>query len=205
MKKEKKLNKTSELYKKGITTSILIITIFNFLFAQNNEEKLFDSIQIKAGKIIFEKIVKLDSLNNKELVFNAAKNALIKNTNYKYSKIDEDRVSGNISSNVNFIFSAKPGISKININCHALLTIDVKENRYRVRLLNNEGSWDFSMFGVTQTTPLQIDSTYKYEKALFDNDNWKPKKSILLPWVNWLSLILEGFSTFIKDGISDDF
>jgi len=48
-----------------------------------DRKEYFGLIPYRDGQIIYERIITLDSINNKEQVFNSAKSALIKNTSYK--------------------------------------------------------------------------------------------------------------------------
>jgi hypothetical protein len=152
------------------------------------------------GTIVYEKVYTIDSINDKNKIFNGVKSAIIKNTNYKHSKVDEDRVSGNITTKINFHFSAKPGITRIAFDATSQLSIDVKENRFRVRLYNNLAST--TALGMTVT--YQMAQTYVNEKQLMEKGKWKKSKSLIIPWDETLSNILLAFEQLVKDGLKDD-
>ncbi len=81
------------------------------------------------------------------------------------------------------------------------LSIDVKENRFRVRLYDNSAS--FVLMG--EQILYELPSSYLYEKEQIDKGKWKVAKSVVLPWNEKLTNILNGFAIIIKNGISDDF
>lgn len=175
------------------------------LFAQKNTEnvgrEMLATIPFANGQVIYEKVFLLDSVNDKNKVFTSAKAALIKNANYKYTKIDEDRVSGNLSSEIFFQFNAKPGVMELTFNAKGLLSIDVKENRFRVRIMNNQANIVFSGVPVHYTMP----SSFELEMGLVKKNKWKVSKSVLIPWDASLRLILEAFGILISQNVSDDF
>ncbi len=74
---------------------------------QHNIDSIFSTIPFKGGEVVYEAVIKLDSINNKEKVFNAAKYVLLNNTNYKHSKIDEDRIMGSLHTEISFFFYCK--------------------------------------------------------------------------------------------------
>lgn len=179
---------------------ILFFLLFPIFSYSQIDSSLF-KVPLKDGNIIFEKVYFLDSLNNQEKVFNLVKSALIKNTNYKYSKIDEDRASGNISSSIEFLFIAKPGIAKLTFLANTLLSIDVKPNRFRVRLVNNTSY--FTALGTNVNYDLT--KSYNFELESFHSGKWKAQKSVVLPWIQKLDFILNGFPILIANGQKDDF
>lgn len=192
---------------KYLITCFILLFLPVLLNAQVNEnsnkqllDSIFNSIPFKDGQIIYEKVFYIDSINNKDIVFNAAKSALIKNTNYKYSKIDDDRNSGNISCNISFQFSANPGIIELSYDAKSIISIDVKENRFRVRLFNNTAS--VIVMGIT--TDYNMGELYDYEFGRKNKNRWKAKNSIILSWHEKLSLILNAFGLIIKKGITND-
>jgi len=126
---------------------------------------------------------------------------LIKNTNYKYEKIDVDRESGNLSTEISFRFNAKPGIAVITYNAKGLLSIDVKENRFRIRLKNNTATFVFQNLSFTQDIP----KTIEFENELVKKNKWKYGKSALVPWDAQLRLIVEGIGVEISQNVADDF
>ena len=158
------------------------------------------NVPFNDGTIIYEKVYTIDSVNDKDKIFNGAKSAIIKNTNYKYSKVDEDRVSGNITTVVNFQFSAKPGIARIIFDATSQLSIDVKENRFRVRLYNNTAS--ATALGMTVT--YQMPQTFTDEQESIKKGKWKKSKSMIVPWDAKLSIILLAFEHLVADGLKDD-
>ncbi len=167
----------------------------------SQKDSLLSSVPFKEGNIIYEKVFSFDNINDKTKIFNAVKSALIKNTNYKAVKIDEDRTSGNITTEIAFDFIAKPGIMKLVLTATTRLSIDVKENRFRVRLYNNSAS--FILMG--EKIIYEMARTYLAEKEQIQKGKWKQNKSVILPWDEKLTLILNGFALSIKDGLNDDF
>ncbi len=177
--------------------TLLLIPVFCF----TQDDSSFYKIPFKENTIVYEKVFYLDSINDYNKVFNAVKSALIKNTNYKYTKIDEDRTSGNISTEISFPFSAKSGIIRVNFSAKTLLSIDVKPNRFRVRLYNNNAS--FIVMG--ETLNLEMAEAYKSEAEQIKKNKWKQQKSVVIPWSEKLELILNGFGFLINKGVDDDF
>ena len=192
---------------KYLITCFILLFLPVLLNAQVNEnsnkqlqDSIFNSIPFKDGQIIYEKVFFIDSINNKDQIYNAAKSALIKNTNYKYSKIDDDRSSGSISCNIAFQFIASAGIVPLTYDAKSLLSIDVKENRFRVRIVNNNAS----VMVMQQLYEYDIIERYQYEFERREKNKWKAKKSIVLNWHEKLSLILNAFGLIIKKGITND-
>ena len=186
--------------------SLLLLVLFLPLFCFTQEVELpksdtiFNQIPFSNNEIIYEKVFQIDSVNNRDKIYNSAKAALIQNTNYKYSKIDEDRSSGSITSEIVFFFVAKPGIAKLSFKAICRLSIDVKENRFRVRLYNNTSS--FELMG--QLISYVLRDTYLLEKERISNGKWKASKSVVLPWHEKLSNILNAFGVLVKQGMKDD-
>jgi hypothetical protein len=187
-------------------TMFLLLFVPCSVFSQKKQAfnegwEFLNSIPIENGQVIYEKVFLLDSVNDKDKVFNSAKAALIKNTNYKYSKIDEDRTAGNISSEINFKFTAKAGIIALSFFAKGLLSIDVKENRFRVRIINNTAST------TVMNVPVEVQMTdsYKAELDMVEKKKWKAAKSMVLPWDAQIRVILEAFGILIAQNVSDDF
>jgi hypothetical protein len=182
---------------------LLLIVLPEFVFSQTREisDSSFYQVPFNNGQIVYEKVFHLDTVSNKDAVFNAAKSALIKNANYKYGKIDEDRNAGNISSEITFNFSVKPGIAKFVLTAKSILSIDIKENRFRVRIFNNNASV------ILLNTPVNYEmaESYKLEQEQITKEKWKASKSIILNWHKHLVLIIDAFGILIKKGINDDF
>lgn len=174
---------------------ILILTTSFDCFCQ------LESIPFKDGQVIYEKVIYIDSVNNRDVVFNSAKAALIKNTNYKYTKVDEDRSSGSITTQISFLFSAKPGIMALPFTAVSNLSIDVKENRFRIRLYNNNAS----ILVMNQKVEYELLRSYLFELDKISKNNWVEKKSIVLPWDKKLNEIFTAFATLVKEGVKDDF
>lgn len=168
-------------------------------FAQ--DDSAFYKIPFKDNAVVYEKVFYLDSINDQNKIFNAVKTSLIRNTNYKYTKIDEDRTAGNISTEISFLFSAKPGIARLTYTAKTLISIDVKPNRFRVRLFNNSAS--FILMGETLT--YDFVKLYEAEYEQIKKNKWKPQKSIIIPWNEKLQLLLNGFGYLINTGIEDEF
>jgi len=160
-----------------------------------------ETIPFNNGQIVYEKIIYIDSVNDKNVVFNSAKAALIKNTNYKYTKVDEDRNSGNITTQISFLFNAKPGIMGVAFTAVSNLSIDVKENRFRIRLYNNNAS----IIVMNQKIEYELLRTYLFELDKISQNNWVEKKSIVLPWDKKLNEIFSAFSNLVKEGVKDEF
>lgn len=185
---------------RNILLFILLLMIGKNSNSQTEDyKKLFDEVPIKDGAIIYEKVFNIDSVNDKDRLFNAVKATLIKNTNYKYSKIDEDRTAGSISTSITFEFSNKPNIITIYYTGVSQLTIDIKENRFRVRLFNN--AQKTSVLGIEGGGTME--DIYKNEKKLFDAKKWKEKRSVVIPWHKKLSLILEAFGLLVYQNLND--
>lgn len=160
-----------------------------------------ENVPLKDGKVSYEKVIVLDSINDKELVFNAAKSALVRNANYKYSKIDEDRVAGNITTEITFSFIVNSPLGRWNYNAKSNLSIDVKENRFRIRLYNNTASFIL----MQQLVTYEFESAYAAQREAIAKGKYNVKKDNVTPWNSRLMGILEAFSVLVKDGIKDDF
>ncbi|MGV3594407.1 MAG: hypothetical protein ACO1NK_04120 [Sediminibacterium sp.] len=180
-----------------IINIIFLIPLFSF----SQEDSTFLKIPYKDGSIVYENVFYIDRINDQTKVFNLVKSALIRSTNYKAVKIDEDRTSGNITTEISFAFTAKPGIARIALNATTRLSIDVKENRFRVRLYNNSAM--FTLMG--QAVIYDMPKVYEAEKLNQEKGKWKPAKSVVLPWNDSLSLILNSFAYVVSKGINDDF
>jgi hypothetical protein len=168
------------------------------VISQNDSS--FQKVPFKDDAIVYEKVFYLDSVNDQTKVFNAVKSTLIKNTNYKASKIDEDRTSGSISTQISFLFSAKPGIARLTFTGTTLISIDVKANRFRVRLYNNKST--MTIMGTLLTYDMA--GTYIQESASIEKGKWKEQKSIIIPWDEKLRLILNGFPILIGKGLNEE-
>lgn len=182
----------------------ILFTLFllvSFYIANSQEDSLFRKIPYTDNQVIYEKVFFVDSVNDQTKIFNAVKSSLIKSTNYKSAKIDEDRIAGNITADIRFAFSAKPGIAKIVFDAKSKLSIDVKENRFRVRLYDNSAT--FTLMG--QDVFYDLTKTFLYEKDQLEKDKWKSSKSILLPWDEKLVIILYGFGSLVAKNVNDDF
>lgn len=179
---------------------ILLLYILLPIRGITQDHTLFPKVPYDNNTIIYEKIYNLDSINNKDKIFNGVKAALIQNTNYKYSKINEDRNAGNITAEINFSFSAKPGIMRIVFHATSQLSFDIKENRYRVRLYNNTAK----MTAMNVTFDYDMVETYLAEKKNFEKGKWKKAKSIIVSWNSDLVLILNAFETLVSKGLNDD-
>lgn len=165
------------------------------------QDSSFYKVPLNDNEIIYERVFNVDSINNKDKLFNAVKSALIKATNYKVAKVDEDRTAGSITTNISFSFIAKPGIMKLAFDADTKLSIDVKENRFRVRLYDN--SAHFVLMG--ERLVYGMYKTYFAEKEQISKGKWKEAKSIILPWDEELRNILYGFSLMVSKGLSDEF
>ncbi|HQS23885.1 MAG: hypothetical protein B7Y11_05015 [Sphingobacteriia bacterium 24-36-13] len=172
-----------------------------FLFIPILSFSQLENVPLKEGKVSFEKVIVLDSINNKDLVFNAAKSALVRNANYKYSKIDEDRVAGNITTEITFSFIVNSPLGRWNYNAKSNLSIDVKENRFRIRLYNNTASFIL----MQQLVTYEFESAYAVQKEAIASGKYKVKKDNVTPWNSKLLGILEAFAFLVKDGIKDEF
>ena len=181
-------------FKLIIIVTLILTTSFD-CFCQ------LESIPFRDGQIIYEKVIYIDSVNNRDIVFNSAKAALIRNTNYKYTKVDEDRNSGNITTQISFVFNAKPGIMALPYTAISNLSIDVKENRFRIRLYNNNAS----IMVMNQKLDYELLRTYLFELDRINQNKWIEKKSILLPWDKKLNEIFTAFAILVKEGVKDEF
>lgn len=166
-------------------------------------DSIFSTIPFKGNEIVYEEVIKLDNINDKEKVFNAAKAVLIKNTNYKYSKIDEDRISGSINTEISFSFIVKPGIVKFQYNAQSKVSIDIKENRFRVRVYRNTAKANL----LGEELEYEMERTLQWEKERIANGKLKFEKSMIVPWDKNIKDILQAFSILIKEGVKgeDDF
>ena len=171
--------------------------------AAQNLDSIFSTIPFKGSEIIYEEVIKLDSINDKVKVFNAAKAVLIKNTNYKYTKIDEDRISGTLDTEVSFNFSVKPSIARINMEAMCRITIEVKENRFRVRIFRNTAK----AFLMNTQFDYEMEKVFQAEKERLSEGRLKYEKSTIVVWDKNIEIILQAFSTLIKEGVKgeDDF
>jgi len=181
-----------------------LLTIPMSIFSQEISVEKLDSI-LKAvpfvgNSVVYEKVFYLDSLNSKEKVFNAAKAMVIKNINYKYSKIDEDRVSGNISTFIEYSLVANTVLGKFPYSIKSKLSIDVKENRFRIRIFDNIAT------GVLMNTPFQVylPTQVLYEINKLAIGEFKPKRSIVYGWDKIIRNIIDYFGVMIAEGIKDD-
>ena len=166
-------------------------------------DSIFSAIPFKGSEIIYEEVIKLDSINDKVKVFNAAKAVLIKNTNYKYTKIDEDRISSSINTEISFSFIVKPGIARFTLNAQSKVSIEVKENRFRVRIYQNTAK--ASLMG--EEFNYEMEKVLQFEKDKHSEGKLKYEKSMIAGWHKNLETILKAFSTLIKEGVrgEDDF
>lgn len=184
---------------------LLLLYLPGICFCQKSKttsgDSAFYQIPFKDNQIVYEKVYYLDSVNNKEQIFNAVKSVLIRNTNYKYSKIDEDRVSGNITAQISYDVVSKPGIAKLLYACKSTISIDVKENRYRVKLFNNSSS-TMVLGHLFEGT---MEQQYEGELDSLKKGKWRAGRSTILDWNLMLTLILDGFSTNIKEDLRDNF
>jgi len=171
--------------------------------AAQNLDSIFSTIPFKGSEIIYEEVIKLDSINDKVKVFNAAKAVLIKNTNYKYTKIDEDRISGSINTEISFSFIVKPGFAKFTLNAKSKVSIDVKENRFRVRIYQNTAK----VYVLDQEAKYEMEKLLQAEKEKLSEGKLKYEKSMIVAWDKNIEIILQAFSTLIKEGVKgeDDF
>lgn len=160
-----------------------------------------ENAPLKDGKLTYEKVIVLDSVNDRNLVYNAAKSALVRNTNYKYTKVDEDRTSGNITTEINFIVVVPTSLGRMTYNAKSNLSIDVKENRFRIRLFNNTASFVL----MQQLIVMQLDNVYLAQKELIANGKYKPKRDNFTSWNNKLNEILDAFVYLVKEGVKDEF
>lgn len=182
---------------------IKIIVLSLVLFSITPEEGIcqLESVPFNNGQIVYEKIIHLDSVNDKDVVFNSAKAALIRNTNYKYTKVDEDRNSGSITTQISFLFNAKPGIMGLVFTAISNLSIDVKENRFRIRLYNNNAS----IVVMNQKVEYELLRSYLFELDKISQNKWVEKKSIVLPWDKKLNEIFSTFAIIVREGVKDEF
>ena len=182
-------------------TLLSIMLIASFFRANSQDDSTILKMPFKDNHVIYEKVFFVDSINDQVKIFNAVKTSLIKNTNYKSAKVDEDRTSGNITTDIMFLFSAKPGIAKIILDAKSKLSIDVKANRFRVRLYDNSAS--FTLMG--QAVLYELTKSYLYEKDQIEKGNWRQNKSVSLPWNEKLNEILNGFGSIVFKNINDEF
>lgn len=178
--------------------TLVLVFVLNLPFESFSQ---LESVPFNNGQIVYEKIIYIDSVNDRDVVFNSAKAALIRNTNYKYTKVDEDRNSGNITTQISFLFSAKPGIMGLVFTAVSNLSIDVKENRFRIRLYNNNAS----IIIMNQKVEYELSRNYLLELDKINQNNWVEKKSMVLPWDKKLNEIFSSFSILVKDGVNDEF
>lgn len=172
-----------------------------FLFIPILSFSQLDNVPLKDGRVSYEKVIVLDSINDRDLVFNAAKSALVRNANYKYSKIDEDRVAGNITTEITFSFIVNSPLGRWNYNAKSNLSIDVKENRFRIRLYNNTASFIL----MQQLVNYEFESAYAAQREAIARGKYNVKKDNVTPWNSRLLGILEAFSFLVKEGVKDDF
>lgn len=180
---------------------ILCLLALPFCAISQDDSALFKIPYIDNNLIVYEKVFFLDSMKGKDKIFNAVKAALIKSTNYKSAKVDEDRTSGNITTNISFQFLTKPGIIKIVLDARCQMSIDIKENRFRIRLTDHTAS----MFLMGEKVTYSLVNSYLSEMDKKYSNKWKPAKSVAVPWHDQLTMILNGFPSLINQGLSDDF
>lgn len=189
---------------KGFLALLFMLPILSFGQDEPpNIDSIFSTIPYKGNEIVYEEVIKLDNINDKEKVFNVAKAVLIKNTNYKYSKIDEDRISGSINTEISFSFIVKPGIAKFQLNAQSKVSIDIKENRFRVRVYRNTAKANL----LGEELEYEMEKTLQWEKERIANGKLKFEKSMIIPWDKNIENILQAFSILIKEGVKgeDDF
>jgi hypothetical protein len=182
---------------------ILVLPIIGYSQKQTNYngKELLAAIPYKDGQIVYESVIYLDSVNDQNQVFNSAKAALIQNTNYKYSKIDEDRIAGSLVTEIRYNVTNQASI-RLNIFAQSLLRIDVKENRFRIRITDHVGL--FQLLGEQIQTSLL--NFYQGEIAQIESrKKWKYQNSYAIMWDARIKLIMDSFSVLISRGITDDF
>ena len=186
---------------KTIMKYFFLLTLF-YLFSLNCfGQELPLELKNNLGSIEYEKILTFDSTLSKDEIFNAVKRALIKNSNYKYDKIDEDRNSGNISTKIQYSFVAKPGIVKIEWNCYSILSIDVRSTKIRLRVSNIL----YSNIILNTPNSAPMDQIYDYELDLLNKGKWKAIKSMIIPWDKKIVDIINGFGTLVLLETKDSF
>jgi hypothetical protein len=190
----------------NIRTMLLpLLLISNLAFSQAVQEQsaqdTLPAVPQKMASIEYEKVFQVDSATSKDQLFNAVKQALIRNTNYKHEKIDEDREAGSISTAINYSIFAKPGIVKLEWLCTSLLTVDVRDKKFRVRI--NSISHKTPVMGVDITATM--DQVFQGEKNEFEKGKWKSTKSMIIPWDNKLKILIESFGLLISFEALDDF
>jgi len=182
-----------------------LLLISNLAFSQAVQEQsaqdTLPAVPQKMASIEYEKVFQVDSATSKDQLFNAVKQALIRNTNYKHEKIDEDREAGSISTAINYSIFAKPGIVKLEWLCTSLLTVDVRDKKFRVRI--NSISHKTPVMGVDITATM--DQVFQGEKNEFEKGKWKSTKSMIIPWDNKLKILIESFGLLISFEALDDF
>ena len=153
------------------------------------------------GKVVYESIYSLDSIINSERLFNSIKKVLLTNSNYKYTKIDEDRILGTITSEFSFNYVARPGIADVNFIGTSKMSIDVKNGKYRIRIYDNKSSW----FVLNVYNEFTIEEEYRAELNRLRQGKWKLENSILNIWHQKLNSVIDGFANQVNKQLSDDF
>lgn len=177
----------------------IIIVSFNWN-TSFSQEKL-PTLTYTLGSVEYERIFLIDSSNSKEQLFNAVKQALIRNTNYKFEKIDEDRTAGNITTVIKYSFYAKPGIAKVQWLCSSLLSIDVRDKKFRVRISNIQHSTPILNTPISAT----LTDMVAIEEGQLKKGRWKSSKSMVIPWNNTIHKLIEAFGNLIILESLDDF
>jgi len=165
------------------------------------DSSFFIRAPFKNEKIVYEGIFILDSLIREEKLFNSIKKVLLTSTNYRYSKIDEDRILGTITSEFTFNYVARPGIADIVLTGKSKMSIDVKNGKYRIKIYDNKSSWDV----LNVFYEFTIEEQYNLELNRLRQGKWKEEKSVLFVWDKLLSGIVSGFSYQIKKQLEDEF
>jgi len=100
-------------------------------------------------------------------------------------------------------FTVKPGIAKFQFNAKSFVSIDVKENRFRVRIFRNTGK----AYIMGEEFDYTMENTLQFEKDKLSAGKLKYEKSIIVSWNENIKTILNAFSVLIKDGVrnADDF
>jgi hypothetical protein len=176
---------------------LTLALIFSNSFGQKTKKNPIDTsafaeIPFVDGSITYEGVFSVaDSITSQKL-FNAVKRVFLNNTNYKYTKIDEDRILGNITAEFTYTFTASPGIIELFYLANSFMSIDVKENKYRLRIYRNKAStkalnvpFDFTM-----------EEIYLSELAkIKDKKKWNKERSLVL---NWHTVIFNIFNSIPK-------
>jgi hypothetical protein len=149
----------------------------------------FAEIPFFDGSITYEGIFSADDSISSQKLFNAVKRVFLNNTNYKYTKIDEDRMLGNITAEFTYTFSASPGIMELIYMANSFISVDIKENKYRLRIYRNKASTK----ALNVSFDFTMEEIYLGELArIKDKKKWNQERSVVL---NWHTVIFKIFNS----------